>query len=123
MTLALAVAVVSGLGAVARYVVDQVIQHQHDTVFPWGTLTINVFGSLLLGLVSGLGAHHGLPTGVTVTLAAGFCASFTTWSTFTYETLALAETGSWLEALGNVAASLALGLAAAAAGFGLALLG
>lgn len=122
MTLAIVVGLVAGLGAVARYVADQVIQHQHDLVFPFGTLAVNVVGSLLLGLVTGLGVHHGLPAGLTVVLSAGFCSGFTTWSTYAYESLALAEAGALLEALGNIVGSLAAGLAAAAAGFGLALL-
>lgn len=122
MILAIVVGVVAGLGAVARYVIDQVIQHQHDLVFPFGTLTVNVVGSLLLGLITGLAVHHGLPVGPAVVLSAGFCSGFTTWSTYAYESLALAEAGALLEALGNIVGGLAVGLAAAAAGFGLALL-
>lgn len=122
MTLAIVVGLVAGLGSVARYVVDQVIQHQHELVFPFGTLAVNVVGSLLLGLVTGLAVHHGLATGPTVVLSAGFCSGFTTWSTYAYESLALAEAGALLQALGNIVGSLVVGLAAAAAGFGLALL-
>jgi CrcB protein len=119
---ALLVGLAAGLGALARYVTDQVVQSQHDSVFPVGTFVINVTGSLLLGLVTGLGSSHGLPRELVVVLSAGFCGGFTTWSTFGYETLALAEGGSLYEAAGNVTASLAVGLAAAAAGFGFALL-
>jgi len=120
--LAIAVGLVAGLGSVARYVADRAIQHQHDLVFPFGTLTVNVVGSLLLGLVTGLAVHQGLPTGPTVVISAGFCSGFTTWSTYAYESIALAEGGALLAALGNIFGSLAAGLAAAAAGFGLALL-
>ena len=116
---AVLVGLAAGLGALARYVTDQVVQSQHDSVFPVGTFVINVTGSLLLGLVTGLG--HGLPRELVVVLSASFCGGFTTWSTFGYETLALAEGGSLYEAAGNVTASLAVGLAAAAAGFGFAL--
>lgn len=122
MTLAIVVGLVAGLGSVARYVVDQVIQHQHDLVFPFGTLAVNVVGSLLLGLVTGLAVHHGLPAGLTVVLSAGFCSGFTTWSTYAYESLTLAEAGALLEALGNIVGSLVAGMAAAGVGFGLALL-
>lgn len=122
MILTVVVGLAAGLGAVVRYVVDQLIEARHDTVFPFGTFTVNVTGSLLLGLVSGLAMHHGLPTGPTIALSAGFCSGYTTWSTFAYETLALVETGALLEAAGNVLASVAAGLTAAAAGFGLALL-
>ena len=120
--LAVLVGLAAGLGALARYVADAVIQHQHDSVFPFGTLSVNVSGSLLLGLCTGLAAHHGLPAGAAVVLSAGLCAGYTTWSTFSYETIALAETGALLAAAGNVVLSLAAGLAAAGAGFGLALL-
>ena len=89
-------------------------------MFPLGTLIVNVTGSLLLGLVTGLAIHHGLPTGPAVVLSAGFCSGYTTWSTFSYETLALAETGALLEAAGNIVGSVAAGLAAAAIGFALA---
>lgn len=122
MILSLVVAVAAGLGALARYVLDQVIQHQHDSVFPFGTLTVNVTGSLLLGVVTGLAAHGGLPSAPAVALPAGFLSGYTTWSTFSYETLALAGTGALFEATMNVLGSLAAGLAAAAAGFALALL-
>lgn len=122
MSLAIVVGLAAGLGTVARYVADQVIQHQHDSVFPFGTFAVNVSGSLLLGLVTGLAVHHGLPAGPTVVLSAGFCSGFTTWSTYAYESLALAEAGALLEALGNILGSLTTGLVAAAAGFGLALL-
>jgi len=120
--LGIVVGLVAGLGAVARYVTDQVVQHQHDSVFPFGTFSVNVFGSLLLGLITGLAVHHGLPTHLTVVLSAGFCSGFTTWSTYAYESLALAEAGALLESVGNIVGSLAVGLAAGAAGFGLALL-
>jgi CrcB protein len=122
MLLALGVAVVSGVGAVCRYVADQVISHKHDSVFPWGTFAINVVGSFVLGLSTGLATHHGLSTGAAAIIGSGFCAGFTTFSTWTWETLALAETGAFLEAGLNAFGSLAVGLAAAACGLWLALL-
>lgn len=122
MMLALLVGVAAGSGAVARYVLDSLLQHRHDSVFPFGTLAVNVTGSLLLGFVTGLGLHHGLPTVPTVGLSVGFASGYTTWSTFTYETLALAQAGSLLQGSLNVVGGLAAGLAAAAAGLGLALL-
>ncbi len=122
MIVAVLVGVAAGLGAVARYVIDQVVQHQHDLLFPVGTITVNVCGSLLLGLITGLGMHHGLAPDVGVVLAAGFCSGFTTWSAFAYETLALAESGALLQAAANIALSVTVGLLAAGAGLGLALL-
>lgn len=121
MILVLLVGAAAGLGALARYVLDQVVQHQHDSVFPYGTLAVNAAGSLLLGLLTGLAAHHGLPTDPLVVLSAGFCSGFTTWSTYLWESIALAEAGALLEATTNIVGSLIVGLAAAVAGFGLAL--
>jgi CrcB protein len=120
--LALAVAVVAGVGAVCRYAADQVITHRHRSRFPWGTVTINVVGSLVLGLSTGLAAHHGLSVTAATIIGAGFCAGFTTFSTWMWETIALAETGALLKAALNVVATLAVGLAAAALGLWIALL-
>lgn len=118
----LAVAVAAGIGALARYGLDQYVQRRHDGVFPAGTLAVNVTGSFALGVISGLALHHGLGDPALAVLAAGFTGGYTTFSTWTYETLALATTGSLLEASANIVVSLAAGVAAAAAGFGLALL-
>lgn len=122
MILAVAVGLAAGLGAVCRYVLNQLVQHRLGTGLPVGTFAVNMTGSLLLGLITGLAMHHGLPSGPTVTLSAGFCSGYTTWSTFSYETVALAESDALLAAAGNLVASVAVGLLAAAAGLGLALL-
>lgn len=121
MILSLAVALAAGIGAVTRYVLDQVVQHRTAGEFPYGTFVINVTGSFVLGLVLGLSAHHGLAVGPTVIIGTGFAGGYTTLSTWAYETLALADTGELLEATANVLGSFAVGLAAAAAGFALAL--
>lgn len=120
MMLAIAVGLAAGLGATGRYLLDQLIQGWHDSVFPWGTFAINITGSLLLGLVTGLALHHGLARRPTVVLSAGFTGGYTTWSTWAWESLVLAEDGSLLEAGANIGASLAVGVLAAAAGLGLA---
>jgi CrcB protein len=120
--LAVVVGLVSGLGAISRYTVDQVVGGRHDSDFPFGTLIINVSGSFLLGLVAGLATHHGFPEGPTVALSAGFCGGYTTWSTYAYESVALAESGALLQGVGYLIISIATGLVGAAAGFGLALL-
>ena len=90
--------------------------------FPFGTLVVNLTGSLVLGLVTGLSVHHGLADGTTAELSAGFCGGYTTWSTYAYESLAHGEAGNLLAASANLVGSGGLGLVAAAAGFGLALL-
>jgi CrcB protein len=104
-------------GAPARYLTDRAVQSAHDSVFPWGTLAVNVAGSLVLGVLAGLGAGHQLPSGVQLGIGTGFCGALTTYSTFGYETFRLVEDGARLYALANAALSLTAGLAAAAAGY------
>ncbi|GGO22227.1 putative fluoride ion transporter CrcB 2 [Microbispora rosea subsp. aerata] len=110
------------VGAPARYLIDRLVQRLHDSVFPWGTLSVNLCGSLVLGLVLGARDHLGLPQEMVTLLGAGFCGAFTTFSTFGFETVRLLEEGSVLEAGLNTLGSLVLGLLAAAAGFALAAL-
>jgi fluoride exporter len=120
--LAVVVGLAASLGAVCRYLLDAFVRSRHTQPFPWGTVVINVTGSLLLGLVTGLAVHHGLPAHSTTVIGVGFLGGYTTWSTYIWESLALAETGAASAAAVNLLGSLAVGLAAAAAGFGLALL-
>lgn len=119
--LTLAVAAAAGVGAVVRYVIDQVVQHRTRGDFPYGTLLINLTGSLLLGLITGLVLDHGFPATPAIIIGSGFAGGYTTLSTWAWESVALAETGDLLEASLNVAGSFALGLGVAAAGLGLAL--
>lgn len=107
----------AAVGAPARYLTDRLVQQRHDSLFPWGTLVVNVVGSLVLGVTAGVGSHAELPTAVTAGLGIGFCGALTTYSTFGYETVRLAEDGARLLATLNVAASLAAGLGAAALGY------
>lgn len=116
----LVIALAAAVGAPVRYLTDRAIQARHDSVFPWGTLSVNVVGSLLLGaLVAGGQAGH-LPSVLVTAGGVGFCGALTTYSTFGYETVRLAEDGSILYGCLNAAVSLAVGLGAAALGFGVA---
>jgi CrcB protein len=116
MWLAFGVALLAGAGAVSRYIADRAITHWRGSDFPWGTLVINVAGSFVLGVVVGLATHHGLSQVAAVVIGSGFCAGFTTFSTWTWETLALTEEGALLQASLNALGSLAAGLGAAALG-------
>lgn len=118
----LAVTVAAGLGALARYVLDQLVQHRTRGQFPHGTFVINVTGSLLLGVVVGLTAHHHFPSEAGAVIGTGFAGGYTTLSTWAWESLALAETGAVGLMAVNVLGSLVVGFAAAAAGLGLALI-
>ncbi|MFG2004206.1 fluoride efflux transporter CrcB [Spirillospora sp. NPDC048911] len=112
----LLVAVGAAIGAPLRYLADRTMQARHDSLFPWGTFTVNVSGSALLGFLAALPAGDGV-----MTLAGtGFCGALTTYSTFGYETLRLAEDGARTYAVLNAAASIAGGLGAAYCGMALA---
>lgn len=117
----LAVALAAGFGALCRYLLDEVVSHRTDGVFPYGTLSVNVTGSFVLGLVVGVGLHHHFGGDAAAVLGAGFAGGYTTLSTWAWESLELAREGALRVAVANVAVSLGLGLLAGAAGLGLAL--
>ncbi|MFE7896798.1 fluoride efflux transporter CrcB [Streptomyces sp. NPDC057424] len=102
------------VGAPLRYLTDRAVQARHDSVFPWGTFAVNVTGCLILGLLTGAATH------LQLLLGTGLCGALTTYSTFSYETLRLAETGARRQAAVNVAATVVAGLGAAFAGAALA---
>lgn len=109
----LMIAIGAAVGAPARYLTDRAIQSRHETVFPWGTLTVNIVASLILGVVTG--ARLG-PT-VTALVGTGFCGALSTYSTFSYETMRLAGDGARFYAAANIAVSLVAGIGAAAFGW------
>ncbi|MGH3328359.1 MAG: fluoride efflux transporter CrcB [Streptomycetales bacterium] len=114
------VALGAAIGAPVRFLVDRAVQTWHDSGFPWGTMTVNVFGSMLFGLLTG-----GLLTGVFsesvgALIGTGFCGTLTTYSTFGYETIRLFEDGSRFYAISNVAVTLFAGLGAAFLGWAIA---
>jgi CrcB protein len=116
----IAVLVLGGaLGAPARYLVDGWIEPRVAGVFPWGTVVVNVTGSFVLGVVTGLALYHGLGDVPRAAIATGFCGAYTTFSTFSYETVLLLETGEHRRAVANAFGSVAAGLVAA--GLGLAI--
>ena len=120
--LTLFVSLAAGLGAVTRYAVDVGVQRRLRSFFPVGTLVVNVTGSAVLGLLVGLALHHGMSSDWLAVTGAGFAGGYTTLSTWAWESLALAEQGELLRTALNVVGSLLLGIAAAAAGLGVALL-
>ncbi|MBC2867102.1 fluoride efflux transporter CrcB [Streptomyces mexicanus] len=108
------------VGAPLRYLTDRAVQKRHDTVFPWGTFTVNVVGCLLLGLLSGAVTAGAASPHVQLLLGTGLCGALTTYSTFSYETLRLAEGGARFFAVANVVAGVVAGLGAAFLGASLA---
>jgi CrcB protein len=107
------------VGAIARYLLATWIAGRAGTAFPLGTLVINLSGSLVLGLLVGVLENHVTPPTLRLALATGFLGAYTTFSTFTYETIRLVEEGSFLLAALNAGGSLALGLGAVFGGLGL----
>lgn len=109
------VALGASVGAPLRFLVDRTIQTRHDTVFPWGTLTANLTGCLVLGFL--VAAATRLPMAAEAALGTGFSGALTTYSTFSYETLRLVEDGARFYAVAYVAASLAAGFGAVGLGW------
>ncbi|WP_420036359.1 fluoride efflux transporter CrcB [Streptomyces sp. cg28] len=104
------------VGAPLRYLTDRTVQARHDTVFPWGTFAVNVVGSLVLGLLTGAVTAGAASSHVQLLVGTGLCGALTTYSTFSYETLRLAETGVRFYALVNVVGSVLGGLGSALVG-------
>ncbi|MBP2017318.1 CrcB protein [Symbiobacterium terraclitae] len=115
------VAAAGAQGALARYVLGNWLATRLPSAFPLPTLIINLLGSMLLGFVVGYGIERGrLPEQWRLPVTAGFVGSFTTFSTWSVETVVLLEAGRWGFAAVNVGLSLALGLSAVWAGHRLA---
>lgn len=104
------------VGAPLRYLTDLAVQRRHRTAFPWGTLTVNVAGSLLLGALAGALSAGAGSSSVQLLLGTGLCGALTTYSTFSYETLRLAESGARAAAAANAVVSVLAGLGALTAG-------
>ena len=114
------IAIGSALGGVARYWCSGVAARTIGETFPWGTLIVNVVGSFIIGFFATLTGPDGR---VFVSSAArqfvmiGFCGGYTTFSSFSIQTLNLVQDGEWLQAGGNIVGSVVLCLIAVWAGY------
>ena len=109
------VALGSAIGGTLRYWLAGVIQATGSGTFPWGTLVVNVSGSAVIGLFATLTAAEGrlyVPSEWRTFFMVGICGGYTTFSSFSLQTLALAEGGEWLAAGLNVLGSVVLCLIA-----------
>jgi CrcB protein len=85
------IAAAGAIGALARYLVDALVIRRDVNGLPAATLAINISGSFVLGVLTGLALYHALPATPKTILGTGFCGAYTTFSTFTYEVVHLAE--------------------------------
>ena len=101
----------SALGGMARYALSGFVASRIGEIFPWGTLAVNVSGCAVIGLFAAFIAPGGRWPGslaIRELVLIGLCGGYTTFSSFSLQTLSLARDGEWLRALGNVVASVVL---------------
>ena len=110
------VALGGALGSVLRYVIGGSVQRAMHAGFPYGTLMVNVTGCFIIGVLIKLFMNVEPPAPLRALLVVGFCGGFTTFSTFSSETIGLIESGDYARAGAYVLASVVLCLAATGAG-------
>jgi fluoride exporter len=116
-----AIAIGAAVGGVSRYYLSAAVQHRMGSTFPWGTLVINVTGSLLLGFLMRYAiSTPAVSVEMRALLTTGFCGGYTTFSTYSYETAALIEDGQLGRAGTYALASVLLALVGTFGGFALA---
>jgi fluoride exporter len=115
------VALSGGVGAVARYTLDAAVQRRVRRATPFGTITVNVLGSFVLGLITGLVVHHQLSAEVERVIGVGFCGGLTTFSTASFEAVRLLRERLPLAAVTAALGGVTLSCVAGAIGLALAL--
>jgi len=114
------IAIGSALGGMARYGMSRAVALQFGETFPWGTLTVNILGSLVIGFVAALSGPDSrvmVSPGARQFIMVGLCGGFTTFSSFSLQTLELIRNRDFAEAGGNVLLSVAACMAAVAIGY------
>lgn len=120
LSVVIAVAVGAGLGAPLRFLVERGAARVLGPAVPWGTLVVNVVGSLILGAVLGLAVAGGISTWWVALVGTGFCGALTTFSGFSAQVLDLGrQGGGGVRGVAYATGSLVLGVAAATAGYAL----
>jgi fluoride exporter len=117
------IAIGSALGGMARYWCSGIAARLIGETFPWGTIIVNVVGSFIIGFFATVTGPDGRIFAGTLTrqfVMIGFCGGFTTFSSFSLQTLNLANDGEWLQAGGNIVGSVVLCLIAVWMGYMLA---
>ncbi|MGE0042327.1 MAG: CrcB family protein [Vicinamibacterales bacterium] len=109
------------MGSIARVLAGGLVHRWLPLTFPWGTASVNIVGSLLFGVVAGVGAARGgLAPETRAFVLAGLCGGFTTFSAFSYDTLELAMNGYTIRAAANAGGQVVIGVIAIAIGYSLA---
>lgn len=109
----------SALGGMARYWCSGFVAERLGETFPWGTILVNIIGSLVIGFFATISGPDGrllVPSLARQFVMLGFCGGYTTFSSFSLQTLNLVRDGEWLQAAGNIALSVALCLIAVTVG-------
>jgi CrcB protein len=117
------IAIGSAIGGVSRFWCSGVAARLFGETFPWGTLIVNVSGSLLIGIIAALTGPDGrifISSTARLALMAGFCGGYTTFSSFSLQTLALLQDGEWWLAGANIVLSVVACLLAVWAGYAVA---
>lgn len=117
MTLIL-IAIGGAAGSVLRYLIGGAVQHLSPRGFPIGTLSVNILGCLLIGILARLFLNVQTAVSMRALLIVGFCGGFTTFSAFSHETTGLIEGGEYARAAAYVFLSMALCIGATFAGMG-----
>lgn len=114
------IAIGSALGGMARYGASRAIALRYGETFPWGTLAVNIVGSLVIGFVAALSAPESriiVSPSARQFIMVGLCGGFTTFSSFSLQTLELIRNRDFGEAFGNILLSVAACMAAVAIGY------
>lgn len=117
MKILMAIGTGSFIGGVLRYLLSQLVQTKFLSTFPFGTLTVNIIGCFLIGLVFGLTDRGSLTQEWRLFLATGLLGGFTTFSAFSIESLGLFRDGQFFYAIAYISSSLVAGIIATYIGF------
>lgn len=98
------------IGAPSRYLVDRAVQGKHSSLFPWGTLAVNLIACAGLGFLTGVATATAVPPELQHLIGPGLCATLSTYSTYSFETVRLLETGQRLLAAANAVGSILAGI-------------
>ena len=112
MKLVLIIGTGSFLGGSFRYLLSQFVQGRFLSSYPYGTFTVNIIGCFIIGLVFALSGKYNLSPEWRLFLATGICGGFTTFSSFSFETMAMIREGQYLYSFLYIGSSIFLGLIA-----------